>query len=347
MNNYRIIDEINEQSAQNIAFLLANYTEDDFIYAKDKAREITDRVFGKKIYIRGLIEIGNICKNNCYYCGIRAENGCVKRYRLSEAEILASCIDGYKKGFRTFVLQGGEDIFFSDAVLIPLIKKIKENCPDCAVTLSLGEREKESYKSLFDAGADRYLLRQEAADSLLYGKLHPDNMSYERRMECLKNLKEIGYQTGCGMMIGAPFCTEKELSRDIVFIRDFKPQMVGIGPFIPAKNTPFENEKTGSIRLTLFVLSLIRIMSPFALIPATTALQTLSPDGRISAIEHGANVIMPNLSPKKAKDNYILYNNKEKAYFDTADELFAIKEQLLKGGYEIAVSRGDYNEKQI
>ena len=284
--------------------LLNNYTDVDRLYAAEVARKIADDIYGKDIYIRGLIEITNHCKNDCYYCGIRCSNGNADRYRLTKEQILQCCDVGWRLGFRTFVMQGGEDAYYTDDWYVDVIKSIKDKYSECAITLSIGERSKESYQRYYDAGADRYLLRHETATLEHYNKLHPENMSLDNRKECLYNLREIGYQVGCGFMVGSPYQTVENLADDMIFIHDLKPHMVGIGPFIPHKDTPFKDEKAGELHLTTFLLSLIRIMERNVLLPATTALGTINPMGREEGIMAGANVIMPNLSPINVRDKY-------------------------------------------
>ncbi len=310
-------------------------------YLKQKAVEARQNVYGNKVFIRGLIEISNICKNDCYYCGIRKSNGLCDRYRISANEIVECCKEGYDLGFRTFVLQGGEDAHFSDDILCGIIIKIKTECRGCAVTLSLGERCKESYQRLFDTGADRYLLRHETATESHYQKLHPDNLSFASRMECLQNLKEIGFQVGCGFMVGSPFQTVDDLARDLKFIEDFSPDMCGIGPFIPHKDTPFADYPAGSAELTCFLLSVIRLIKPNILLPATTALGSVNADGRENGIKSGANVIMPNLSPNSVRKKYMLYNNKLSDGDESAQNLKNLKQKMLNIGYEIVTDRGD------
>ena len=299
-------------------------------------------VFGNQVYTRGLIEISNICKNNCYYCGIRAANTACVRYRLTPQQILECAGEGYGLGFRTFVLQGGEDPFFTDEVLCDLISAIKKRFPDCAVTLSLGERERESYEKLFAAGADRYLLRHETADQRLYEKLHPSSMSFTHRMQCLKDLKEIGYQTGAGFMVGAPGQTARELAEDLEFIGRLRPQMCGIGPFIPHHETIYANEPSGSVELTLYLISILRLIHPAMLIPATTALGTADPMGREKGILSGANVVMPNLSPTEVRKQYELYDNKICTGDESAQCRSCLELRMKSIGYELAVSRGGY-----
>lgn len=318
--------------------------DEDKSVAQELAQKIAKEHFGNKIYMRGLIEISNICKNDCLYCGIRKSNCGVSRYRMDKDEIFECCRLGYESGFRTFVLQGGEDGHFTDDVLVEIVSGIKGKYPDCAVTLSLGERSRESYEKLFNAGADRYLLRHETATSEHYDKLHPENLSLENRMECLHNLKEIGFQTGCGMMIGSPYQTAENLANDMLFLEEFKPHMIGIGPFLPAENTPFEKEKAGSLSQTLFVLSLVRIMLPNVLLPATTALGTLAKNGRQRAILSGANVMMPNISPTENRKNYALYSGKIGTGEDAVKSVENVVNSLKEIGYEPTISRGDYKE---
>ena len=311
-------------------------------YLAEKAREVRENIYGKEVYLRGLIEFTNYCKNDCLYCGIRRSNKNADRYRLTDEQILNCCEVGYKLGFRTFVLQGGEDAYFSDEVLIPLIKEIKEKYPDCALTLSVGEREKDSYQKLFDAGADRYLLRHETADKEHYESLHPAELSFERRMQCLWDLKEIGFQVGCGMMIGSPNQTVKHLIKDLRFLQDFKPEMVGIGPFIPHHDTPFADRETGSVDITLKLLSIIRIMLPEVLLPATTALGTADGLGREKGILAGANVVMPNLSPTDVRGKYLLYDNKICTGDEAAECIRCMTLRVQKVGYEVVQKRGDH-----
>ena len=311
-------------------------------YLAAKAREVREKNYGKEVYLRGLIEFTNYCKNDCLYCGIRRSNKNAERYRLTEEQILNCCEVGYKLGFRTFVLQGGEDAYFSDDVLVPLIKEIKEKYPDCALTLSVGEREKDSYQKLFDAGADRYLLRHETADKEHYESLHPAELSFEHRMQCLWDLKEIGYQVGCGMMIGSPNQTVKHLIKDLRFLQDFKPEMVGIGPFIPHHDTPFADRETGSVDITLKLISIIRIMLPEVLLPATTALGTADGLGREKGILAGANVVMPNLSPTDVRGKYLLYDNKICTGDEAAECIRCMTLRVQKVGYEVVKKRGDH-----
>ena len=336
------IEKTADITKEQLAFLLS--TEDNAMIQdlKQRARNVGDRIYGKNIYIRGLIEFTNYCKNDCRYCGIRRSNCHADRYRLTEKEILSCCKNGYELGFRTFVLQGGEDGFYSDEKICHLVSKIKEEYPDCAVTLSIGEKSKESYQAYFDAGVDRYLLRHETADEAHYKKLHPAEMSYQNRMRCLRDLKEIGYQTGCGFMVGSPYQTVDTLWEDLQFIRRLKPQMVGIGPFIPQKDTPFGNETAGTMEMTLRLLSVIRLIHPHVLLPATTALGTIHPKGRELGILAGANVVMPNLSPVAVREKYKLYDNKICTGDEAAECRFCMQRRMESIGYQVVVNRGDF-----
>lgn len=322
--------------------LLKNRTEEDEAYAARKARKIADQIYGKEIYIRGLIEFTNYCKNDCYYCGIRRGNVHAERYRLSLEDILECCEEGYALGFRTFVLQGGEDPFYTDEKIEEIVRTIQERYSDCAITLSIGERERESYKRFFEAGASRYLLRHETADEVHYGRLHPKEMSWEHRKQCLQELKSIGYQTGCGFMVGSPYQTEEMLAKDFAFIHALHPQMVGIGPFIPHQQTPFAKESQGTLKDTLFCLSLIRIMEKHVLLPATTALATIDPRGREKGILAGANVVMPNLSPKSVRKKYDLYDGKVCTGEEAAECRACLEQRVASVGYHTVISRGDY-----
>lgn len=321
--------------------LVDGYSNDTAEYAAKLALSEKKRIYGNSVYIRGLIEISNICKNDCYYCGIRKSNGNCNRYRLTPEEILDCARHGYGLGFRTFVLQGGEDGFFTDSVLIPLIEGIKTEFPDCAVTLSLGERSRKSYEDLYRAGADRYLLRHETADADHYGFLHPSSLSFDDRIRCLYDLKEIGYQVGCGFMVGSPGQTEAHIAKDLKFIEDFSPDMCGIGPFIPHCDTRYKDHPAGSADLTCYLLSLIRLIKPTILLPATTALGTLRENGREQGILAGANVVMPNLSPEEAKAKYTLYNNKLTNGAESAEALDLLKKRIAAVGAEIVIARGD------
>ena len=311
---------------------------------RQAAQETAQKTFGKAVYLRGLIEFSNFCKNDCLYCGIRRSNKNASRYRLTPEEILECCATGYELGLRTFVLQGGEDAFFTDEKICNILKSIKSTYPDCAITLSLGEKSKESYDLLKKSGADRYLLREETANPLHYQKLHPKNMKLENRIECLRTLKNLGFQTGAGFMVGSPFQTLEDIATDLFFIQELKPQMVGIGPFIPHSQTEFANFPQGDLDLTLFILSLLRIMNPKVLLPATTALSSINPEGRILGILSGANVVMPNVSPMEQRKNYALYNNKASVNEESAEGLNLLQKQLDKINCKIDFSRGDYQE---
>ena len=310
-------------------------------YLYDKADEVRQKYFGNKVYIRGLIEVSNYCKNNCLYCGIRAGNTGVARYRLSADEIFACAEEGYALGFRTFVLQGGEDPKFTDDFVCGVVSRLKSDFPDCAITLSLGERSYQSYKAMYDAGADRYLLRHETADRAHYGKLHPQEMTLESRKKCLEDLKYIGYQVGAGFMVGSPYQTTEHVLKDLRFLQRFAPHMVGIGPFIPHCDTPFAQFERGDLTMTLKLLAIIRLMLPKVLLPATTALGSIHPQGREMGICAGANVVMPNLSPQENRALYSLYNNKLSTGAESAQMLEELKIRMARIGYEVVVDRGD------
>jgi biotin synthase len=311
------------------------------MYASELAREEAGKHFGNKVFVRGLIEFSNHCKNDCFYCGIRNGNRNADRYRLDREEILAACREGHRLGFRTFVLQGGEDAHFTDSVLVDWVTSVKTAYPDCALTLSLGERTQESYRLLFAAGADRYLLRHETADAAHYSALHPAELTLAARLRCLRDLRETGFQTGCGFMVGTPGQTAETLAEDILFLAEFRPEMAGIGPFIPHADTPFAGEKAGGVELTLFLLSLARLVLPDVLLPATTALGSLAPDGRERGILAGANVVMPNLSPVGVRDKYSLYNNKLSSAAEAAENLADLRKRLENLGRRGVEGRGD------
>lgn len=329
-------------SAEEYEQLIVGRDEELAEYLAKAAVAEQKRIYGNEIFIRGLLEISNICKNDCIYCGIRRSNRNCERYRLTEEEILACADEGYRLGLRTIVMQGGEDAHFTDEVLCGIVRKIKERHPDCAVTLSMGERSRESYAKLREAGADRYLLRHETADPEHYAKLHPAEMSYENRMRCLRDLKDLGYQTGCGFMVGSPYQTAGNLAKDIAFVESFKPEMCGIGPFIPHHETPFAKEPAGSVELTCFLLSVIRLVHPRVLLPATTALGTMHPQGRELGILAGANVLMPNLSPVGVRKKYELYDNKICTGEESAQCLRCLSTRVEAIGYKIVTGRGDY-----
>ena len=307
----------------------------------DYAVAAREPYYGKTVFARGLIEISNICKNNCYYCGIRRDNRNVERYRLEPETILNCAGEGYELGFRTIVLQGGEDPFYTDEVLGSIVRGIKAAHPDVAVTLSMGERSFESYKALKEAGADRYLLRHETADKTHYELLHPAELSFDNRMRCLRDLRALGYQVGIGCMVGSPFQTSAHLAKDLKFTEDFQPEMVGIGPFIPHHDTPFKDYPAGTLELTLYLLSVIRLICPAVLLPATTALGTIHPLGREMGMQAGANVIMPNLSPFEKRRQYTLYDNKIVDGDESAQAVDHLGRRMAAIGYEIVVDRGD------
>lgn len=313
-------------------------------YLKEHARDITTERFERGIYVRGLIEISNYCRNNCLYCGLRRDNRNITRYRLSDDEIIDCCTKGYAMGIRTFVLQSGEDNTLTDSRMTALINRIANIAPEAAITLSLGERSKDSYTALFNAGASRYLLRHEAANQQLYDSLHPKEMSWSNRIDCAKTLITIGYQTGMGMMIGSPGQTTDHLIDDLLLLHQMQPQMVGIGPFIPQADTPMGNHPAGSIDLTLRIIAIVRLMLPDALIPATTALATLNADARNQAILSGANVVMPNLSPACVRDKYAIYDNKAATASESAEGIASLQQQLNSIGYHINFSRGDFHQ---
>ena len=316
---------------------------------KDKlfalAQRAAQQSFGRNIFVRGLIEFTNYCKNDCYYCGIRRSNKNAARYRLTRDEILECCRAGYALGFRTFVLQGGEDYTYSDGDIAAIVRAIKQQHPDCAVTLSIGERSRETYKLWKEAGADRYLLRHETADFAHYAKLHPTELSAGNRQSCLYILKELGYQAGAGFMVGSPYQTAENLADDLMFLQKLRPQMIGIGPFIPHHDTPFRDESAGSVELTLVLLAILRLLFPHVLLPATTALGTLCPGGRVLGIKAGANVIMPNLSPQNVRGKYLLYDNKLHSGAEAAEALELLKQEVAGIGYKIVAARGDYTEE--
>ncbi len=341
----KLIDKLeqnNSLSFDEYTALIRGFTPDLSEYLFEKARRIRHLFYGHDVYIRGLIEFTNYCKNDCLYCGIRRSNPNAQRYRLSEKEILDCCALGYKSGFRTFVLQGGEDTYFTDDRIVSIVSSIKKAYPDCAVTLSIGEKSRESYKKFYDAGADRYLLRHETANAIHYSKLHPSDLTLQNRIRCLYDLKEIGYQAGCGFMVGSPYQTAENLAEDILFIKKFQPHMVGIGPFIAQHDTPFRDMHNGTLELTLFMLGLIRLTLPEVLLPSTTALGTIHPKGRELGILAGANVVMPNLSPLSVRKKYLLYDNKICTGEEAAECRNCLEMRMKSIGYETVVSRGDH-----
>lgn len=322
--------------------LISCKDEETIMELEKAARSVCHEIYGRKVFLRGLIEFTNYCRNNCYYCGIRRGNSRTVRYRLTESQILECCRTGYALGFRTFVLQGGEDPFFDDGRIAGIVSKIHREFPDCAITLSIGEKERESYERFFEAGADRYLLRHETASKDHYEKLHPESMSFEHRIKCLYDLKDIGYQVGCGFMVGSPFQTDRDLVSDLRLIQELRPHMVGIGPYITAQNTPFEDQPSGSLEKTLILLSIIRLIHPHVLLPATTALGTIDPAGREKGILAGANVVMPNLSPTEVRKDYMLYDNKICTDDEAGQCRSCMEMRMGMIGYDIIVDRGDY-----
>ena len=341
MTNYDRIEQIAALPREELRALLTCQSSSELEHLFAAARAVRERAFGKAVYLRGLIEFSSHCKNDCYYCGLRCGNQSAKRFRLRHEEILDCCRLGHSLGIRTFVLQSGEDPYFDDAHMVPIVRAIRQEFPDCAITLSLGERSRESYQALYDAGANRYLLRHETANPEHYAKLHPTNMQFKNRLHCLQSLREIGFQVGCGFMIGSPGQTIECLLDDLAFLADFRPEMVGIGPFLPHSATPFAHAPPGTMEQTLLLLAITRLLLPNALLPATTALGSANPQGREKALLAGANVIMPSLSPAGARKQYALYDGKAGTDADLADVLHSVKECVERAGYEIAVGRGD------
>ncbi|MDD6211572.1 MAG: [FeFe] hydrogenase H-cluster radical SAM maturase HydE [Clostridiales bacterium] len=314
--------------------------EEEFLYTN--AREVRIKNYGHSIYMRGLIEFTNYCRNDCYYCGIRKSNCHITRYRLTKEEILACCEQGYRIGYRTFVLQGGEDGYFTDERICDIVGEIRHRYPDCAITLSIGERAKESYQAFFDAGANRYLLRQETSNSFHYGKLHPHTMSMEHRQQCLRDLKEIGFQTGCGIMVGSPEQKTEYIVEDLMFMKELNPHMIGIGPFIPHQDTCFASEPAGTLEDTLHLLGILRLMFPRVLLPATTALGSIHPRGREMGVLAGANIVMPNISPLEVREKYRLYDGKIGIGEEAVRSYQNLCRRMEAIGYEVQMGRGDY-----
>lgn len=343
MDIKHIIDKLyyeNDAKKEELIYLLDKINEEEKDYLLKKSDKLRKRYYDNKVYMRGLIEFTNYCVRNCKYCGIRSENSKVDRYRLSLEEILECAAIGNRLGYKTFVLQGGEDSYFTDERMVAIIQAIKEKYPENAITLSIGERSYESYKKMFEAGADRYLLRHETATKKLYESLHP-NASYENRIKCLYNLKEIGYEVGAGFMVGLPNQSNEDLVNDLLFIKHLDPHMCGIGPFIPQKDTPLKNEVGGTVEKTVIMLALLRLMVPKAMLPATTALGSIDPLGREKGLKAGANVVMPNLSPKQVRDKYALYDGKICTGDEAAECRNCIERRINLAGYEVEISRGD------
>lgn len=339
----KLIDKLylnNNLDRDELLYILDNINDDEVEYLREKADDIRRKHYDNKVYMRGLIEFTNYCKMDCKYCGIRRSNKNAQRYRLTYDEIM-ECVElGDKLGYKTYVLQGGEDEYFTDERMVEIIKGIKEKYPDNAITLSIGERSYDSYKKMFDAGADRFLLRHETATKELYDSLHPGT-TMESRRECLYNLKKIGYQAGAGFMVGLPNQTNADLVNDLLFVKEFKPHMCGIGPFIPQKDTPLGDEKGGTLEKTVIILSLVRLLLPDILLPATTALGTIDPDGREKGVKAGGNVVMPNLSPTSVREKYALYDGKICTGDEAAECRLCIEGRMRKYGYEVEVNRGD------
>lgn len=347
MNLHELIDRLHTNhtlTRDEFITLIKERDEESASYLASLAREEATKIYGHGVFPRGLVEFTNYCKNNCYYCGIRGANQNANRYRLSQEEILSACENGYQLGYRSFVLQGGEDPYYTDEIMVSIVSEIRKLYPDCAITLSLGERTKESYQKLYDAGADRYLLRHEAANPVLYQKLHPESLSLDNRLQCLWNLKEIGYAVGTGFMVGAPYQTVEDLVEDLLFIQKLDPQMVGIGPFVPHHDTRFKEEPSGSVELTTYLISILRLMNPHLLLPATTALGTIDPRGREKGVLAGANVVMPNLSPVAVRKDYSLYDNKICTGEEAAECAGCLGRRLSTIDYQLSFTRGDYIE---
>ena len=343
-----LIDKLYQTQAldkEELIFLIAGRNRETELYARELARQVRERTYGNRVFIRGLIEFTNYCKNDCYYCGIRRSNKKAARYRLTKEDILDCCRQGYELGFRTFVLQGGEDGYFTAERLTELIREIKNGYPDCALTLSVGEKKEEEYRAFREAGADRYLLRHETADPDHYRILHPEPLSLENRKHCLFLLKKLGFQTGAGFMVGSPGQTPETLAEDFLFLKKLDPEMVGIGPFISHGDTPFWEQPDGTMEDTLFYLALLRLMLPRVLLPATTALGTIHPSGREKGILSGANVVMPNLSPLSVRKKYMLYDGKISTGDEAAEGVKNLKKRMEAIGCQIVTDRGDYNRE--
>lgn len=339
-----LIDKLyydNYLTREELLYLLNNLQEEDKSYLTAKAHETRLKHYGHKVYMRGLIEFTNYCKNSCIYCGIQCHNTQVERYRLDVDQILKCCDIGYNLGYRTFVLQGGEDPYYKDDIIVDIITKIKTLYPECAITLSIGEKDYESYKRYYEAGADRYLLRHETNTRDLYERLHP-NMSYDNRIKCLYDLKEIGFQVGAGFMVGLPTQTHEDYVNDLMFLKKLEPHMVGIGPFIPHKDTPLAKEKKGTVDMTTTLLSIIRLLLPNVLLPATTSLGSIHPKGREDGLKAGANVVMPNLSPTDVRELYSLYDGKICTGDEAAHCRQCIEKRINSAGFQVDMGRGDH-----
>lgn len=343
-NEAELIAKLEQEGNLNndeLAALIDSNAPDTNALLANAADKVRRRHYGNAVFIRGLIEFTNYCKNNCFYCGIRAGNSCAQRYRLSDEDILSCCAEGYDLGFRTFVLQGGEDPYFTDDKICKLVASIRANHSDCAITLSIGEKPRDSYQAYFDAGANRYLLRHETATKEHYYQLHPQSMSFENRIRCLYDLKDIGYQVGSGFMVAPPYQSTQNLITDLRFLQKLEPDMIGIGPYITHKETPFKDKQGGSLELSLRMLSILRLMFPYALLPSTTALGSIHPHGRELGLQAGGNVVMPNLSPGNVRKYYAIYNNKLSSGLEAAQSLAALKEEIKKAGYQVIIDKGD------
>lgn len=347
MNQFALIDRLYKNqilSKEEFACLIEQRTEEDAEYLASLARKEAQKIYGTGVFPRGLIEFTNYCKNDCLYCGIRRSNPNVSRYRLTEEQILSACESGYELGYRSFVLQGGEDPYFDDERMVSIVSSMRKTYPDCAITLSLGERSAESYQALYKAGANRYLLRHETATEDHYQHLHPEKMSLSYRKQCLWNLKKAGFHVGTGFMVGAPGQTAAHLAEDLLFIKELEPKMVGIGPFVPHHDTPFKDQPSGTAELTTFLISVLRLMNHHLLLPSTTALGTIDPKGREKGILAGANVVMPNLSPIDVRKDYALYDNKICTGDEAAECVGCLGRRMDSIGYHLDFSRGDYRE---
>lgn len=338
----RLVEKLRRErdlSDSELRELIESDTHDEVL--RQAADEVRRARYGDAVFLRGLIEFTSFCKNNCLYCGLRAGNRNAERYRLSKDEILACCAEGYALGYRTFVLQGGEDPYYTDDMICDIVRSIRARYPDCAITLSIGEKPRRSYERYFEAGANRYLLRHETADPAHYGQLHPTDMSIENRKRCLRDLKEIGYQVGSGFMVGSPYQTTDNLIADLRFLQELQPDMIGIGPYITHRDTPFKDEKSGSVELTLRMLSILRLMFPYALLPSTTALGTIDPNGRERGLQSGGNVVMPNLSPTDVREKYAIYDNKICTGEESAQCRRCLEMRIESAGYRAVTDRGD------
>lgn len=335
------LEQTNRLGYDEYLYILNNITSDDALYLQAKSRNVTNSTYGEVVFMRGLIEFTNFCTKDCKYCGIRKSNSKVDRYRLSLEQILDCCREGYRLGYRTYVLQGGEDAHFTKDAMVEVIAAIRSEFPDCAITISLGERSYEDYVAFYQAGANRYLLRHETASKRLYNYLHPESMSFENRMQCLVNLKEIGFQTGAGFMVHTPTQTNEDLVEDLLFLQDFKPAMCGIGPYLSHDDTPLANNENGSVEETIVMVSLVRLMLPNCLLPSTTALGTLEKIGREKALKAGANVVMPNLSPVNVREKYEIYQDKICTGDEAAHCRNCIEGKINTIGLTVDMSRGD------